>query len=313
MPFELHLPSEAVIEANGFGGKEIIAIAERVGANASGETLTTVMTSCHVGTLDPGPYPFLEAGPGKPNWNKLLWTDLLVAMLRLRIESFPSLLPGEQVLEAKPGQPPPPAPRTVGRTYEFEFSCEFCRHLCGGEIDLADLLADPDHYRPLPDASKARIAASQFFPLEVPGVGKVLFDLRRAEHDAPMRALLKREGRRKETDVESIAKRLKRVEAGGGKVYEQNDLRGMWRWCCGLSGDAIDQLLAGMEAAEGGLDTEITAWCDNMEQCGREQRISLPFGRTFFRPRAGTRKGATHRLGSSAASSPASAPTSGET
>lgn len=310
MTFEIPLPSGAVIEANGFGGREIIAIAERVGANASGETLTTVMTSCHVGTLDPGPYPFLEAGAGKPSWQKLLWTDLLVAMVRLRIESFPSLAAGEEPL--KPGETGP-APRTVGRAYEFEFSCEHCRHLCGGEIDLAELLADPDHYRPLPESSRARIAASQLFPLTVPGVGSVLFDLRRAEQDAPMRALLKREGRRKETDVESIAKRLKRVEAAGGKVYEQNDLRGIWRWCCGLSGDALDQLLAGMEAAEGGLNPEITAWCDNVEQCGREQRISLPFGRTFFRPRSATRKGATRLPSSSGASSPVSPSTSGAT
>lgn len=310
MPFEIHLPSGAVIEANGFGGREIIAIAERVGANASGETLTTVMSSCHVGTLDPGPYPFLEAGPGKPSWQKMLWTDLLVAMVRLRIESFPSLLPGEEAL--KPNEKGPP-PRTVGRAYEFEFSCEHCRHLCGGEIDLAELLADPDHYRPLPEASKERLAASQLFPLSVQGVGTVLFDLRRAEQDGPMRALLKREGRRKETDVESIAKRLKRVEAASGKVYEQNDLRGIWRWCCGLSGDALDQLLAGMEAAEGGLNPEITAWCDNVEQCGREQRISLPFGRTFFRPRSATRKAAIRSPSSSGASSPASRSTSGET
>lgn len=313
MPTEIHLPSGASIEATTFGGREIIAIAERVGANASGETLTTVMTSCHVGTLDPGPYPFLEAGVGKPNWAKFLWTDLLVALIRLRIASFPSLMPGEEEAKVVPGQPPPPPPRTVGRTYEYEFSCEFCRHLCSHEIDLVELLDDPDHYRPLPDASKARIAASQFFPLEVKGVGKVLFDLRRAEQDPPMRALLKREGRRKETDVESIAKRLKRVETAGGKIFEQNDLRGMWRWACGLSGDALDQLLAGMEEAEGGLDTEITAWCDNMEQCGREQRITLPFGRTFFRPRAGTRKASMHRLGSSGASSQASPSSSGAT
>lgn len=285
----LECPSGLIIEADSLDSSAIIQIAERIGANASGQTLAAFMRAATKRIVDPGPYPTLRAGEVVPNWNSVLWGDLLSAIIQLRIMSFPS----------------------HKGNFDFEFSCPGCRKLVPGGIDLAELLADSDHCAPLPDESKEILLSGKMFEFVLPSSGKrVEFDLARADQDEPMRILMQREKRTKETDIEVIAKRLRFVEGLENKTGPIKDLRSIWRWCCksgSLVFDDIDALLSEMARVDVLFDTKILAWCNNHAgNCGRQSRIQLPLDVSFFRPRSGTKRGKTDSPEVSPSSSPES-------
>lgn len=304
MQFEIPCPSGAVFLFKEMGGEQIIAVAERVGANTSSETLTTVLAGCCTEILDPGPYPALEVGKGSPNWANLLYGDVITALLWLRVKSFPE----------------------VGASYEYDFTCEHCKHVCGATHDLVGLLEDPDANRMLSDESTVALLANQPLTAKIPAryapklpgvessVGELLtpeisitYDLHRITQDTVMKVQMKRQDRKKVTTIEQVATQLKSV---AGLVTAKNnepvrDLPGLWKWARQQSADTIDNLLSQMRDADCGVDPVVMAWCDQPD-CGKEQRISLPFGRSFFNPRLGaTKKALTRKAASSASSSPA--------
>lgn len=285
--FELNLPSGLIIEATSLDGDGVIQIAERVGGNASGATIAALMRAATKRVVDPGPYPMLRPGEIVSNWASALWGDLLSAVIQLRIHSFPS----------------------HRGSFPFEFSCPHCRALVSAEIDLEDMLADPEHFGALPEESKEILINGQMFEFTLPTCGrKVKFDLARAEQDDPMRALMKQEKRKKETDVETIAKRLKEIEGVDNKTGPIRDMRSLWRWCKApgnLVSNDIDALLDEMRRVDIVVNTSILAWCDNADKnCERQSRIQLPLDVSFFRPRSGTKRVATAKHAGSASSSP---------
>lgn len=274
MAHEITLPSGLAVECTDLDGAAVIKIAERVGANASGQTLSAFLEATTQRVIDPGPYPHLRAGEKVPNWQALLWGDLFTAIIKLRIASFPN-----------------------HPDFEFEYSCPHCRSLQGGCIALADYVNDEDHFRPLPEESVKTIESGELFSTMLPvAKRRVWFDLARAEQDEPMRVLMKREQRQKETDIEVIAKRVKRIEGVEGKTGPTTDLRGLWRWLSApqnLTVQDLDHLLAEMRDADIIVDAEVLAWCQNhAAHCGRESRVTLPLNTSFFRPRSGTKRGA---------------------
>ncbi len=287
MAHELQLPSGLVIEAVDLDGAAVIKIAERVGSNASGASLAALMEATTKRVIDPGPYPTLRANEGVSNWLSLLWGDLFAAIVWLRVTSFPDY-----------------------PDFDFEFSCSHCRALQPYSIPLREYFEDPDHFRPLPEESKEALLAGRFFETKLPKSGRtVTFDLARAEHDEPMRVLLQRENRRRETDVETIAKRVKSISGVENKTGPIKDLRGLWRWI-GAPGNMvaqdIDHLLAEMRAVDIHVDAEVLAWCTNyQDNCGRQSPVTLPLNTSFFRPRSGTKRGATAKRGASPSSSQA--------
>jgi len=122
-----------------------------------------------------------------------------------------------------------------------------------------------------------------------------------------MRLLMKKEQRAKETDIEVMAKRVKRIQDVEGKTGPTTDLRGLWRWMSApgnLKAVDIDHLLAEMRDADIIVDAEVKAWCQNHSgNCGRESRVTLPLNTSFFRPRSGTKKARTVKEEDSPASS----------
>ncbi len=115
-----------------------------------------------------------------------------------------------------------------------------------------------------------------------------------------MKVMMKRANRKKLTIYEQVATQLKGVEglvtAKTGEPVK--DLQGLWNWAQKQNADTVDNLLAQMRAADCGVDPVVLAWCEN-EECGRQQKITLPFGKSFFNPRAGaTKKASTTKLAS---------------
>ncbi len=272
---ELSLPSGLVIEAGDLDGAAVIKIAERVGANASGATIAAFMDATTKRVVDPGPYLHLTEGGQVPDWQHLLWGDLFTAIVKLRIASFPE-----------------------HPDFEFEFSCPHCRALQPSSITLADYVADEDHFQPLPKESKVVLATGKPVETVLPmAKRRVWFDLARAEQDEPMRREMAKEKRNKETDIEVIAKRVKRIEGVDGKTAPTTDLRGLWRWLRApgnMKAADIDHLLAEMRDADILVDSQVRAWCSNYKDgCGRESRVNLPLNTSFFRPRSGTKRART--------------------
>jgi hypothetical protein len=273
--YELSLPSGLTVEANDLDGPAVIKIAERVGANATGQTIAAFMECTAGRVLDPGPYPHLKEGEKVPKWESVLWGDLFTAIVKLRIASFPD----------KPH-------------FDFEFSCPYCRALQPSSISLVDYVNDPDHFQSLPEESKLVLQASKLFETKLPGSGRrVWFDLARADQDEPMRREMAKEQRVKETDIEAIAKRVKEIEGVEGKSGPTKDLRGLWRWLRApgnMKSRDIDHLLAEMRDADIVVDSQVLAWCSNHAgNCVRQSRVTLPLNTSFFRPRSGTKKART--------------------
>lgn len=274
------------------GGEELIQIIDRAKPNASEiDTIAAVLGSCFEEVVEPGPYAFLSPGPGKPAFGRLLQGDVLVAILRLRIASFPRLQ----------------------GAYEFDFPCSYplCGDLTPWSVDLGAMLAHPKLYRSLSPDSFMRVAEGTPFPFTTSSGTTIHFQLSTPSLLKPVRDLMKRENRKKLTDVELVAQQLVSVEGlRSAKTNEPiKDLRGLWQWARKQTAGTLDEILAAYEAADCGIDTEIRVRC---ETCGRQQDRDLPFGRTFFAPRSATKKGSMERPSSGEDSSPDSTRTPGE-
>lgn len=285
---ELPLPSGLVVECVDLDGDAVIRIAERVGANASGATIAAFMEATTKRVVDPGPYPHLREGEKIANWQSILWGDLFSAIVRLRVASFPD-----------------------SPDFDFEFSCPHCRALQPSSVTLIDYVEDTDHFRPLPETSIEMLQSGKMFERVLPKSGRrVWFDLARAEQDEPMRREMTKDKRTKETDVETIAKRIKMIDGVEGRTGPTKDLRGLWNWLKkpgNLPIQDLDFLLAEMRDADIVVNSQVLAWCTNHTgNCARQSRVDLPLNTSFFRPRSGTRRVSMAKQGASDSSSQAS-------
>jgi hypothetical protein len=291
MQFQVECPSGAVFEFKEMGGRQLIAVAERVGATASGETLVTILSSCCTSIIDAGPYPELVVGKGSPNWANMLYGDVITALLWLRIKSFPD----------------------IGGEYDYTFFCEHCGTKGRAGHDLLELLEDPEANRRLSEEASRALLARQPLTATIPArhappvegsteappiiseAISVSFDLHRIAQDVVMREKMKTNNRKKITTVEQVAAQLKGVQ---GFVTQKTgepvrDLVSLWRWVQDQSVDTIDNLLAQMRAADCGVDPVITVRCNGEDGCAKQMEISLPFGKSFFSPRSGATKKAS--------------------
>jgi hypothetical protein len=112
---EIPCPSGLVIECKALHGAEIIALAERITPNTTGDFWATILSGVHTRTLDPGPYKFVHEGDTKPPFERIAWADLMTALIRVRVETFKE---NEQLMH--------------GVAYDFEYSCQYCKRLSSG-------------------------------------------------------------------------------------------------------------------------------------------------------------------------------------
>lgn len=294
MTLIVQCPSGLELLAHPIGGEELITIIDRAkpGADAF-DSITAVLASCFEQVIEPGPYRFLEPeSTARPSFARVLQGDILVAILRLRIASFPKLK----------------------GLYEFDFPCSYseCGHLTPWELDLAELLGNEKLYRSLSPDAFMRVHEGTPFSYKTSDGQTIYYQLDTPSLAKPLRDLMTRERRKKTTDVEQVARQLVRVD--GLRTQKTNepvtDLRGLWQWAKRQTAGTLDEVLEAYEASDCGVDTEIRVRC---EECGKEQDINLPFGKTFFRPRASTKKVTTAKDDSGEASSRESMKASGAT
>lgn len=247
------LPSGLKVELRKLRGQELIDLAERARSNAP-QRISQIVAPCSVAVIDPGPYPFVLADKPVP-WGKLLRGDLIAALLALRVASVPD-----------------------GDVYDFPVRCE--RDECHARYEWRiQSITNDLPVRRLSDEAKARLASgdARFEAHTLSGV-RVTYKLMTEEDDEPIRKLMKLLERKAITMVETLAAQTRSIE---GVTEDPNDIRKRQRFFASLDYDELLDLRQKLDEQDCGVDSEIRTTCT---ECGWEQDLNLPFGKTFFMP-----------------------------
>lgn len=213
------------------------------GQGQSRATLDQVLSACWIGTTDPGPY---KMGPdGKPDWSQVLVCDRMIVMMQIRIATF-------------------------GAEYAFKLQCtnSACREKFEWVLDLANDIV----VQPLPEESREVFRRGNRFEVEIPGVGrKAWFKLTTGADEARAEKAVKQ----RRDKVMSVAMATRLIEIDG--VSDVQKLA----WLDELELSDANELIARMDEADGGVNTDIECEC---EHCGNRMEIALPFGQAFWLP-----------------------------
>lgn len=244
----IQCPSGLTGEAREIRGQEMSDMADRA-EGAGGNIFAPVVRACWEKTSDSGPYPFIELGDTKVDFARVATDDLLYALLQLRIHSL-----GKE-----------------GHLYHFPVKCTGCGEKYQWTVDLAaDLVV-----KPIREDVKKTLLSGGPFSANVAGK-RVEYDIRRVAQMEALRAEMKRLQRRRVSEPEMIGAQLLRVEG-----LKSQDRRSLYRFALDLAWSDVLDLYEEMQAISWGynlLDLQVLH-----KECGEEQDIIFPFGRTFFR------------------------------
>lgn len=257
--------------------------------NATGEqAIRRTFNACHVHTDDSGPYGFVPIGGGKPDWDRIHFSDLLTGMFQLRMGSFTQPRGESGYLNALNLADE----RPVGQVLEFELACGACGKLFSSAVDLNEMVDTTTEWS---DEIKMFFARSVDLKT-VTRSGDVIswrpstMSLNKPMVDAMRRTVGPTYGTRHRPEgvVELITKHVVSVKTTvmvGGKPEAKTigpDLRSIHKWFSRPgNGEDLDLMLREMDTRQPTLDNEVLLQCD---QCGVEQRRALPFGGTYFFP-----------------------------
>lgn len=282
----IECPSGLAFEADPIGGQVFVDVGD-ADKESSQRALHVTLTTVHKRTVNPGPYPFVKEGGGAPDWERVLFADILIAMFSLRMGSFTekrSTLGFVDAITKKDDE------RQIGRIYEFKWSCANadCRKLCDGSVDLQPIC---DEATPITEELREAIATQKELCTDLPDGSKAFWRWSTLSLEAPMKSLMQRRlkrrdgsARRKESAAELVTKHLKRIVLPDGKTTIGPDLEKLHKWVCQPGrAEAIDILQSHIEARQPSVDNEVTLICPF---CQEEQVRVLPFAGSFFFPRS---------------------------
>lgn len=276
-------PSGMTIEARALSGEEVIIMGDQKGssrAQAAVNAILHTVHACHLRTVEPGPYSFVVEGTGKPDMRRVLWADILFALVEIRRATFPksrSELGFTDLYNVGDTRP-------MGDILDFDITCQGCKKLIEQSVDLS-LLVKTRTRRILPHVAAA-VSRGESLAKRLDNDVVVHWRPGTPSMDDALRDLMKREARTKETQVELVAKHATHVVDPRVKGGVKNDLRSIWRWVKKLPADDLDDLVRTIDDEQPSFDNEETITCPH-EGCGVEQVIVLPFGGPpFFNPRS---------------------------
>jgi hypothetical protein len=246
----IHFPSGLVADLRKIKGSEMAALAEQADGGGRADPFSTLLSSCWLQTIDPGPYAFVLPGDAKPEMRRLLKGDLLYGFVALRRISLPE-----------------------GDTYDFDAQCERCRARIPWSVDLREIPV-----RVLSKESVERVRGGRVFLTSVDdddGAREVRFNLQFLAQEDEMTRFMKSQKRTKATLLDTLASQIVAIDGVGP------DFRARYRYLNDLSMGALLTLQQAFEEADCGLDTAIDVRCVNSD-CRWEQSIALPFDKRFF-------------------------------
>lgn len=245
---EITTPSGLRGEVRKLRGAEVNILSDRRAAR-SGKASDQLLAACWTKTLDAGPYPFISEGEDPP-WDRLLVCDRFFTTVAIRIETY-------------------------GAEFAFKARCgesgRGCGHQFTWEIDLRRDLP----YYDLPEESRKVIAAGKNeFTAELDG-RVVTFHLPTGRDE---KLAIKRASKNKDAGMTSIlAGRIDSIEGIGDRFRDIDKFLGE------VDFDLQLDLLADMDAVDGGFDTKIEIECP---RCDNVYEVDLPFGDAeFWTPR----------------------------
>jgi hypothetical protein len=185
----------------------------------------------------------------KFDWKRINLGDIHYALLRLRAASLPD-----------------------GHLYAFQVKCESCGEPYPWELDIINDL----RVQALPESSAEIIRTGGRHEATAAG-RRVEFELRRLSQIGTIRKEMKRMQRRGMSLAESVAMQVAHVDG-----LKSQDMRSIYRFVLDLDWDEVLSLRDQFDEADGmvlldGVDTKCI-------HCKWQQEITLPFGKTFFRP-----------------------------
>jgi hypothetical protein len=208
----------------------------------SGRIISELCKRCWEKTLDIGPYDFPD---GNVDWNQVLQGDAYWMFMQIRKASY-------------------------GELYEFSDQCRNCRSRVEWSVNLdTDLVM-----KKLPEASEEAFKAGLPMETTLEDGRAVHFRLLLMNDNQAISNL--KETRKLPWRYAAVAQRLLSVEGVGDTKFE------LIRFMEDLDAGEADLLEEKVEAADCGVDTDITITCD---KCFYDQVITLPFEASFFRRR----------------------------
>lgn len=250
---------------------EMTETADR-GSSADGG-MWRILASLWEETLDPGPYPWLQAGPGRIDVSKLLIADANHALIQARVA-------------------------THGQHHEIPYHCPRCREACVAEIDLLEDLVQ----KPLPAASADVLRGGGLFTATTLQGKQIKYRLPTVGHAGAVTKLrldLSRDlknGRIKHLPARDVADTYAVITEYIEELGDERsrDPRARVRYFWDLDLDEVVHFDAQLSAHDCGFDDFIHHVCNN-EACRARNDVPLPFDRSFFKPKLSVDKTSAKR------------------
>ena len=245
-------PSGLVADLTKVKGGTIAALAAAADGAGRQDTFTEFLSASWAGTVERGPYTFVEPGDAKPDFKRLLKGDLYFGLMALRRLTLKD-----------------------GNEYEFDCKCEQCNSKISWRLQLSDLAI-----KRLPKESFDRMLRGEAFMTSVEdeaGVTReVRFRLQTTAQEEEVHKLMRQQKRKRATLVDVLAGQTTHIDG-----LKSQTIVDRWKFFSGLGLGEMFELRTKMEEPDCGVDTAIEVVCQKLE-CNWEQTVNLPLDRNLM-------------------------------
>jgi len=253
-------PSGFSFEARKLSADELRQLSEANESNESDGGLTRIINACWEDLVDPGPYQI--ASGARPNWDRILDGDVVVAIMQMRRA-------------------------TLGEVVQFNFECERCgrKQPSSMDVELSSFAV-----RTLPETTRAALMANKplvaqqldgsevhFHPMLM-GQLKRLTDVKR-QYQKKLPAHEQKKAMRAQP-WDFLVRQVTHVQKLGDKAA---DVMERIKWARYMPLDDFFHLQQQFENAECGVDLSVDAVCQHVNCEWEQEDLTLPLRGAFFR------------------------------
>jgi hypothetical protein len=260
MTHRIDCPSGLTFGVRTMAVTELMAAAEAYQANDADAGLTRIINQCWEELEDPGPYK-LQTG-ARPDWNKILDGDVVVATMKMREAALGPMVP-------------------------MNFTCEGCgrRQDVPIDVDLRTFTIKPVPENTLKAVREGKplIATMldgskvHYHPNFIGQLARLAVAKKQRQKKLPPAKL---KGSLRAQPYDFLIKQPTYVEALGGKA---DDMLARFEWAETMPLPEYYNLQEQMAAAEGGVDLSVDATCQHPNCEHEQENLTLPLHGAFWR------------------------------